>query len=48
MFKILHEESFHLNWTRTHHEKGVANPQAAPAHRTLWDGDVLAVDCNGD
>lgn len=34
--------------TRTHHKIGVADPQAAPARRTLWDGDVLAVDCDGD
>ena len=32
----------------THHEEGVANPQAAPAHRALWDGDVLAVHGDGD
>lgn len=30
----------------THHEEGVADPQAAPACRTLWDCYVLAVDCN--
>lgn len=32
----------------THHEERVANPQTAPAHRALWDGDVLTVDCDGN
>lgn len=32
--------------TGTHHEEGVANPQAAPAHGTLRDAGVLTV--NGD
>lgn len=32
----------------THHEEGVANPQAAPASRALWDGDILAVHGDGD
>lgn len=30
-----------------HHEEGVANPEAAPAHGALGDGDVLAVDGDG-
>lgn len=41
------EDLDQLNQTRTHHEEGVADPQAAPARRTLWDCDVLAVDGNG-
>lgn len=32
----------------THHEEGVADPQAAPSRGTLWDRDVLAVDRNGN
>lgn len=30
------------------HEERVANPETAPAHRALWDGDILAVDGNGN
>ena len=33
---------------KTYQYEGVANPKAAPAHRALWDGDVLAVDSDGD
>lgn len=33
---------------RTHHEERVTDPHAAPACGTLRDGDVLAVDCDGD
>lgn len=29
------------------HEEGVTDPEAAPAQRALWDGDVLAVHGNG-
>lgn len=32
----------------THHEEGVADPQASPARGTLWDRDVLAVNRNGN
>ena len=51
MIKLLHKAALPLTpkmKTRTHHEEGVADPQAAPARRTLWDGDILAVDCDGD
>lgn len=34
--------------TGTHHEEGVANPQAPPPQGTLWDGDVLTVNRNGN
>lgn len=35
------------NGSRPYHEEGVADPEAAPAQRALWDGDVLAVHSNG-
>jgi len=34
--------------TSAHHEEGVTDPHAAPARGTLRDGDVLAVDGDGD
>lgn len=36
------------DFLKTHHEERVADPQAAPAHGALWDGDVLAVHRNGN
>ena len=32
----------------TYHEEGVSDPQAAPPGRAVGDGDILAVDCDGD
>lgn len=32
----------------SHHDEGVADPQAAPSGRTLRDGGVLAVNRDGD
>lgn len=34
--------------TGAHHEEGVTNPQAAPAHGTLRDAGVLTVNGDGD
>lgn len=46
MLKCLQKQNVII--TATHHEEGVADPQATPACRTLRDCDVLAVDCNGN
>lgn len=53
-FRELFSPTFYLcactegqNGSRSYHEEGVTNPEAAPAQRALWNGDVLAVHSNG-